>query len=507
MEELAFSFDDVHGGFGSAPKFPTPHMLMLLARSREQASVDMAARTLRAMRLGGIFDQVGLGFHRYSTDARWHVPHFEKMLHDQALITLAALDVYQATSDAFYAKIARETLTFVLEGMRDEHGAFHAAWGADSEGREGAHYFWQRDEVRALFTHSEAEAVADALHITEAGNFENPEHGGRTGASVPYLSVPRDDAARAAGMKPCDFARAIGVMFEHRMTRPAPELDDKVLADWNGLMIAALARASAVLGIGAYHDAARVAARFVLDTMRSSGRLLHSWRQGKAALAGNADDYAFMAWGLIELYGAGFEPWALEAAMDLVDVMDAGFFDPAEGGYYFTQRGASGLPVRRKELYDSAIPSANSVMLHNLLRLASLTGRAEYEKQASELFVAMAPRAMRAPSAHSWFAAGALLAVEPSAEVVVVGRSGADDTRALIKALRTHPRPGLSVLFKPADDPAAAATLAGLAPFVREHAMQGDRATAYLCEGGACRAPITDASALRAALGAGPEAC
>ncbi|MDP6107641.1 MAG: thioredoxin domain-containing protein, partial [Candidatus Brocadiia bacterium] len=406
-DQLRDRFDDEWGGFGTAPKFPTPHnfafMLRWWRRSGDPEALEMVLASLRRMRLGGIHDHVGFGFHRYSTDREWLVPHFEKMLYDQALLTMAYAEAYQATRDPFYAEPAREIITYVLRDMRSPEGAFYSAEDADSEGEEGRFYTWTLEEWNEVLGRKDGDLFADAFGITRKGNYTDEATRGRTGRNIPHLKEPLDALAAREGLAPEELARrwdaARAKLLAVRSRRVRPYRDDKVLTAWNGLMIAALARASRALDEPAYARAAAEAADFVLENLRRpDGRLLRRWREGEAAISGFADGYAFMVWGLIELYETTFEVRYLREALALTRQMEGLFWDGESGGLYFTARDSEELFSRNKQFYDGALPAANSVAALNLLRLGRITADQEMEERAGNLMAAGAAEVLRYPA-------------------------------------------------------------------------------------------------------------
>jgi uncharacterized protein YyaL (SSP411 family) len=495
FSELSASFDRQHGGFGSAPKFPTPHRLLFLLRYWRRTGVDMALamvdRTLESLRAGGVFDQVGFGFHRYSTDREWLLPHFEKMLYDQAMLMLAYAESFEASPDPARERVVREIAEYVLRDLTSPEGAFYSAEDADSEGEEGKFYVWSLDEVRAVLGEREASHAAAAWGLTPEGNYRDEASGRTTGRNIPHLSSleASDDLLEKARRS----------LFEHRALRERPLLDDKVLTDWNGLMIAALARAGRVLADAGLVTAARRSAAFIHETMESGGELLHRYRDGEAALQANLDDYAFLAWGEIELYQSTFEPEHLERAIRLTDSMVDRFLDADRGGFFFSAAGKADLIVRQREVYDGAVPSGNSVALYNLARLARLTGRPDYEKRVSDMASAFSRQVASQPAAFTFFLSALDMAIGPSQELVIVGDPDAEDTRSLLAVAREDYHPNLVVLLRPPGD--AGSAIAGLAPFTENFDLVDGQAAAYLCSGFACERPVSEPDALRDLIG------
>ncbi len=509
--QLRESYDQRHGGFGEAPKFPSPHAPIFLlrrhARTGNPEDLDMAVSTLRAMRRGGIWDHLGHGFHRYSTDRHWLLPHFEKMLYDQAMTAMACLEASHAAqaagerSGADLAATASDIFGYVRRHLTGDHGAFLCAEDADSEGEEGRFYLWTLDELNAVLGPQEGRFWAGAFGFTRQGNAREESTGRPTGRNVIHLGAPMDDLARAADTTHESLARRFEAarqrLLAARDARPRPLLDDKVLADWNGLMIAAMAMGARILDRpGLSRDAAR-AADFVLDHVADADGLLHCWRRGRAAGPGTADDHAFMAWGLLELYAATFDSRRLEQAMVLQRAMDEKLWDAEDGGYFLAPDTGEGLPARPKEAYDGAVPSANAVALHNLARLWRLTGDPALEKRARTLARAFAGQILAHPSGHLHFLSGLDLLLGPGQEIVVAGRPGADDTRALLAEVGRRHLPWAAVLLRP---PEGDAVLDRLVPFAAGCGLVEGRAAAFVCRDQACARPVTDPARLAAML-------
>ena len=504
--ELRGQFDEEFGGFGAAPKFPMPHQLLFLlrygARTGDAEAIRIAQKTIRAMRRGGIFDQLGYGFHRYSTDRRWLVPHFEKMLYDQALSVLACMEAFRFGGDAEHAQTAREILEYVLGDLRAPEGGFYAAEDADSEGEEGRFYLWGTDELRRLLGPEEARFAAEVFGIEEEGNFIDPMTGSRTGLNILHLARAEADIAGRHGISGEEFRRRLEEvrlrLLSARAGRSRPQRDDKILADWNGLMVAALARAAFVLDEPLYLDAARATAGFIRTRMQMpDGRLLHHWCGGEPAVTGNLDDYAFAVWGLIELYEAGFAFGDLQSALDLQRIVTDRFRDP-DGGFFFTPDDGEALLLRLKEGHDGAVPSGNAVTLMNLIRLARMTGDPRLEEEAEILSGAFAESVRRMPSAHAqWLFALEMLAA-PSCEVVIAGRQGAADSREMIDVVRRCRGLRPVLLFRPEGE--TEPEIARIAPFTREMRAIGGQAAAYVCRNFSCLRPVTDPKELAAIL-------
>lgn len=479
LRELSASYDKANGGFGRAPKFPTPHVLMLLMRqfknTGEQEAIDMALSTLRAMRRGGIYDHLGGGIHRYSTDERWLLPHFEKMLYDQALFMMACTEAYLITKDEEFSIIARATAECVLRDFLSPSGGFFSAWGADSKGadgkmHEGSFYLFSLDEIRRT-TGEKAEEIIAALNLKENGNFTDPFGHAPKGTNVLHL-------ARDAELPGDELNEALGLLHQWRSRREPPELDNKILTDWNGLMVAALAFTGRALNEPEYTEAAAGAAEFVLVQMRPEGRLMHRSIDGQPMVEANADDYAYFIWGFLELHQATLNDKWLDEAGAFASKIAEGHWDSEAGGFWFTRSGASGLPVRRKETYDGAVPSANSVMLMNLARLWRLSGKEEFGRMAEGLRGAFSEMALESPISFSMHITGALM-MDGICKVTVEGRAGAPDTEAMLNALSSTFLPHVVVRFIEKDRPAQA----------------------MVCTDTECRPPVSNAEDLMGMLG------
>jgi uncharacterized protein YyaL (SSP411 family) len=504
---LSDQFDEKYGGFGVAPKFPEPSRLLFMLRYWKRTGEDRALRmveeTLQAMLQGGIYDQVGYGFHRYATDARWTVPHFEKMLYDQAQLAMAYTEAYQATGKEKYARTATEIFTYVLRDMRSPEGGFYAAEDADSEGEEGKFYLWRWDEVGRVLGEGEADLFRSVFSMESAGNFVEMAEGskltqrwpGSYGKNILYLSSPLDEIAEERGLSEESLGsridRARQKLFEARSGRIHPYKDDKILADWNGLMIAALAKAARALDEPAYAKAAKEAAEFVLEKMRDGqGRLLHRHREGEAAIPAMLTDYAFMAWGMIELYEATFETRYLRSALSLTEDMQEHFWDEEAGGFFLVPDDGERQIVRRKRIHDTALPSGNSVAALNLLRLGRMTGSTEFEKNAHRTVRAFSHSIQEYPSAFSHMMSALSFGLGPNHEVIIVGDSRARDTKEMVKALGKAYAPNMVVLLKPTEKPPP--EIVELAPYMEHPYSFEGRATAYVCTNHLCKRPTTD---------------
>jgi len=497
-EELKGMFDDKWGGFGPAPKFPIPHQLLFLLHygkwSGKKKAMDMAAQTLRAMRCGGIYDHLGYGFHRYSTDEKWLVPHFEKMLYDQAMLAMAYTEAYQATGEELYKRTACEIFNYIMRDMKSLTGGFYAAEDADTEGEEGKYYLWQYDEIKQLLESAEAELAIRIFQVKKAGNFVDHLAGGKTGYNILHLEKPASELAASLGISEESLRQRLAAirlkLFTARERRVRPHKDDKILTDWNGLMIAALAKGAKVFADKVYLKVAQNALNFILKNMRElDGRLFHRYRERESAIAASLDDYAFLLWALIECYEASFDTAHLHTALRLQEDLTKHFWDEENGGYYFTPDDGENLILRQKEIYDGAVPSGNSVAMMNLIRLSRLTGKPELEYQATAISHSFAGAVNRVPAGHAQLMIAVGFLTYPAYEIVIAGRAGADDTEEMVRAIRQQFLPNSVVLFRPPGD---VADIVNIAPFTKDLKAIGDRATAYVCTNFACQSPTTD---------------
>ena len=503
FSQLETRYDAVHGGFGRNPKFPTSHQLSFLVRHWKRTgnpkALEMVEHTLQRIRLGGIYDHVGLGVHRYSTDRIWLLPHFEKMLYDQAILAQAALDTYQATGKQEYAELVHELLAYVLRDMTSPQGGFYSAEDADSEGEEGKFYVWKPGEVVKVLGKERGERFCELYNIVQGGNFRDEATGSATGDSIPHLGRSLASAAADYKTTPGNLRREIEQdrlkLFNARKKRIHPQKDDKVLTDWNGLMIGAMARAGTILHEERYIRAARRAADFALQTLRrKDGRLLKRYRAGEAGLPAHIEDYAFLTWGLLNLYEATFEVRYLQEAIALNDLTLKHFWDSKDGGFFMTADDGEKLLVRHKEIYDGAIPSGNSVAALNLLRIARITGRTELEDRAQSVMSAFSLDVERNPSAYTQLLQALDFAAGPSFEIVVAGDIGTPSAKALLKTLHKEFLPNKVILHRPPGDNGP---IVKLAPYTEHQEPAADGTPqVYVCRNYTCKKPVSQSDAL-----------
>ncbi|MBN4073993.1 thioredoxin domain-containing protein [bacterium AH-315-E10] len=507
--ELESRFDSELGGFGrdeGRPKFPTPHHFNMLIRYADRygnrKALSMVEVTLQAMRKGGIYDHIGYGFHRYSTDRQWLLPHFEKMLYDQAMLILAYTSAGQLTGKEEYKRVTDEVITYVLRDMTSEKGGFYSAEDADSEGIEGLFYVWKMDEIKKLLAEKDAALVLDLFNFEKDGNFYEQTTRRKTGENIPHLRQTMSEYADTHKLNLDDLTtRVEGIrktLFNVREKRIHPFKDDKVLTDWNGLMIASLARAGVVFKNPNYIKAARKAMDFVLSDLRDKdGRLMKRWRRGKAGLPAHIEDYAFVIWGLLNLYEADFDIKYLQAAVVLNKDMITHFWDKENGGFFLTADDNEKLFIRSKEVYDGAIPSGNSVAALNLLRLSRMTGDMSLEKKGDDILAVFTSQVKRSPSAFSQLMQALDFATSPSYEIVVVAADKASANKAMLPLIETHYSPNKVVLLKTNKN---AEELAKLAPYTKNMVMIDGKPTVYICQNYTCKRPTTDASEITKAL-------
>jgi hypothetical protein len=474
------SFDSVNGGWNGAPKFPQPMTLEFLLRyhhaTGDSHALEMVSHTLEAMARGGMYDQLGGGFHRYSVDAYWLVPHFEKMLYDNAQLARVYLHGWQVTGNPFFRTIAEEILDYVIREMTDPAGGFYSAQDADSEGEEGKFFVWTADEIRAVLG-DEAPRFMTAYGVTETGNWEGKN----------ILTFVADLEERES------FAAARRQLFEVRERRVHPARDDKVLTSWNGLMLAAFAEAARVLGREDYRQVAEGNADFLLrELRREDGRLWHAWKAGVAKVNGYLEDYTHLIDGLLELYQTTFDPHWYQAAHELAEAMIRHFQAPV--GFYDTSDDHEELVIRPREIQDNAVPSGNAMAVYVLLRLAGLAVEPRYVELAQRSLVQMQSMLARHPLAFGQWLIALSYALAHPREIAIVGDPEAMDTRALLEACREGYRPHQVVALGAPDDGSSAV------PLLQDRHQRDGRATAYVCVDFVCYPPVTDVEALRELL-------
>ena len=492
-EALVRHVDTDYGGLGGAPKFPHTRAFQLLLRqwraTGRRELLDAVTLTARRMAQGGIYDQIGGGFHRYSVDARWLVPHFEKMLYDNAEIPRLYLDLFQITGDDAYRRVVVDTLDYLLREMRHEGGGFYSATDADSEGEEGKFFVWTPAEVAAVVDAADVELVCRYWDITDEGNFE--------GANIAHVTLGVDQVARLFGRSPEEAAAAIETarlaLFAARRRRVPPACDDKILTSWNALLIGTLAEAGRVLDEPRYIAAAAAAADFLWSQVRRNGRLLHGWTKGEAKQDAFLDDHAFLAAAVLDLYEATGDPKQLSRARELVGALETRFHDDAGGGYFFTPHDGEALIVRTKSGADGSIPSGNGVAAVTLLRLHAFTGEERLRGRAEEILRLYQSAAAENPFGYTTWLEALERWSEGSIEVIVVGPRDGTDTRALWRAAASRWIPHRSVVrIEPDADE--------VPEVARDRPAVAGRATAYVCRNFTCSRPVHTPEELQSLL-------
>lgn len=511
-DQFRIQYDEEHGGFGGAPKFPRPAQLNFLLRywkrTGDAKALEMTAHTLRQMALGGMYDQLGGGFARYSVDERWHVPHFEKMLYDNAQLVVSYCEAWQITREPFLAGVARDVLRYISRDMTHSEGAFYSAEDADSEGVEGKFYAWTAQELRDALGAEEAKFVCEYFGCEEKGNWDDPTGHGPKNANVLFVARTFEQMAKLFGGTPQQARERIESarrkLSEVRSRRIRPHLDDKILTAWNGQMIGAFARAAQALDEPQYLAAATRAAEFVLAKLYDpqTRTLLRRWRDGETKVDGFLDDYAFFAAGLLELYEASFDPQWLDRAVELTDTMIARFHDEAGGGFWFTPPGQTDIIARMKDDYDGAQPSGNSIAIANLQKLAQFTDPPRYAAIADESLRRLLPRFRQTPTAVPQWLCALDATLAGHRQIVIAGTPDAADTKAMLRAVRERYLPDTILLL--ADGGPRQAAMAKRLKFLASMKPLDGKATAYVCENRVCHAPTNDLAELLKMLDAPP---
>ena len=509
-EQFEKQFDKEWGGFGSAPKFPRPSSMSFLFRYSLRDSGDdgkkareMALFTLRKMAEGGMHDHLGGGFHRYSVDTYWHVPHFEKMLYDQAQLALAYTEAFQLTGDGQWERITRDILDYVLRDMTGKNGGFYSAEDADSleahgsdKHAEGAFYVWKQKEIVELLGEKDAAIFNRFYGVKENGNARPNSDPMKelTGKNTLMQSGSVAALAKELGLPEAELKQSLSAsrktLYEARAKRPHPHLDDKILTAWNGLMISAFAKAGQTLGDARYLEAAQKSARFIKAELWKDGRLLRSYREGASDISAFAEDYAYLICGLLDLYETDFDPAWLSWAVQLQEKMDALFYDEAHGGYFSTEKDAPHILFRMKEDYDGAEPAPGSVATHNLIRLAQITSSPTLRDRADKTAKSVSSQLGQLPSAMPQMLCSLDALLAPSQQIVIAGKPGKDDTKALLKTINERFLPHKILLL--ADGGDGQKQLGEKLDFLKTVSMVEGKATAYVCENFVCKLPVTD---------------
>ncbi len=493
------SYDPRYGGFGHAPKFPMGHSLSFLLRqyyrTKDKSILEMVEKILTSMYQGGIYDHIGFGFARYSTDERWFAPHFEKMLYDNALLLITYCEAFQITRNLLFEKAAREICTYIIRDMRDEAGGFYSAENADTESEEGKFYAWTYNEIIDALVPADGEFAVQYYGVEKTGNWEH-------GKNILHTPTPIDVFARSRGMSVDDAQKRIelirGRLYETRFKRIHPSLDDKVLTSWNGLAIAALSIAGRTFNNQEYIDAAIAAADFMLQNMKQTdGSLLHRYRKGEKGIEGFLEDYAFLVWGLIDVYQTTFDTKYLREAIELNKKM-LDDFSADDGGLFFTSNKNEKLIARTKEVYDGATPSGNSVAAYNCIRLCRLTGDMLLEERANKIMYSSASQISQSPTGFTMMLTAFDFAFGPTKEIVITGNKNAEDTKEMLRTLFEMYIPNKVVVLH--EDGEVGKEIESIVDFIKPNISIEGKATAYVCENFVCKIPTTSPEKLRESI-------
>lgn len=493
--EFASMFDEEYGGFGTAPKFPSPHNLLFLTDYfniyEKEKAINVVQETLDAMRNGGIYDHIGKGFHRYSTDRGWVLPHFEKMLYDQAMHMMAYSEAYIVTREDRYKKICEEILDYLKRDMRSSKGGFYSAEDADTEGVEGKFYTWTEEEIDDVLGDG-AELFKEVYHVSEDGNFREESTGKKTGENILYTGKNMVDRAEEKGMDVSELEEKLSEMrtrlMKAREKRNRPERDDKILTNWNGLVLAALSRCYLSIGEEDFLETAVRTADFLIDRMvDDDNTLLHRYKDGKTAVKGNLEDYAFLSWGLLELYRATLDVEYLKIAVDLTNKMIEIFWDEDDGGFYFAEKGAEDVPLNFKEVHDGASPSGNSVALMVLAYISNMTGEPKYQGYTDDLVEFFGGKVALRPSQYSMFMYVFSLLNEGFTDIVVAGEPEDQEVEDTLELIRKEDLAGKIVLHKHEKN---SEKLADIAPFTEDMDIPGEGVKIYICRNFTCSKPV-----------------
>jgi len=505
--ELLRRYDEVNGGFGNAPKFPTPHNLMFLLRywkrKNEPKALEMVENTLTEMRKGGIYDHIGFGFARYSTDQHWLVPHFEKMLYDQAMLVMAYTEAYLVTKNNFYKETAEEILEYVLRDMTHPEGGFYSAEDADSEGEEGKFYLWDADELRNVLGKDESNFAISVFNAADDGNWVDESKGMMTGTNILHLKKSNKEYAEEFNLSEDDFSKKLESirkkLFNYREKRIHPYKDDKILTDWNGLMISAFAKAAQAFDDDRYSEAAIKVYSFIEKYLTDKeGRLIHRFRENESGLPAHIDDYAFMINASIDLYETTFEVKYLKQAIDLNEILLKEFWDHESGGFYFTSTESENLIARQKEVYDGAIPSGNSVSLLNIIKLSRFTGNTTLENISFKMIEHFSGYVSKSPSVFTQFLSSLDFYFGPTYEIVISSEGKDQITKDAIDLIRNSFNPGKVVILNLSNQ---VKEISEIIPFIKDMKTVNNKTTFYVCRNFNCNTPVHTLSELKNLIG------
>jgi uncharacterized protein YyaL (SSP411 family) len=505
-ESLLTSYDELYGGFNIAPKFPTPHNLLFLLRywkkTNSKYALKMVEQTLTNMYQGGIYDHIGFGFHRYSTDRQWLLPHFEKMLYDQAMLIIIYTEAYQATKNPLFKIITEEIISYIIRDLKSNEGGFYSAEDADSEGVEGKYYTWSYKELQKKLTKNEFEIIEKIFTIKKEGNFLEESSKKLSGKNVIFQNELKEELKEEIKKKDVkasdEINKILSKMYQIRSKRIPPLKDDKILTDWNGLIIAALAKAGFVFNKDEYVDIAENTADFILKNLyKKNTGLLHRYKDGESAITGFADDYAFFIFGLIELYQSNHKTEYLSKALDLNDFFIKHFWDEKGKGFQFIYKENQEL-LNTKEIYDGAIPSSNSVSVMNLLKLSRITGYSIFEEMANQIINTFSMDVIRYPNGYTFLLSALDFAIGPTSEIIIIEGKNKADTNKFLNEIRNKYLPNLiSIKISNKDEKKS---IMKLCPYLKNYKLIENKTTVYLCENHQCKKPTTKANNLKELL-------
>jgi len=504
-DALVTDFDELHGGFGKNQKFPLPHHLLFLLRywktTKQSYSLKMVTTTLKQMRKGGIFDHIGFGFHRYATERTWKIPHFEKMLYDQALLLNVYTEAYQATQNNVFKQTAEEIITYTTRNLASSHGAFYAAEDADSEGKEGKYYTWTYEELSSHLTSEELQIASTVYSVKKEGNVHLEP--GRTTENILYQSMTIKEAATVLDLSEKKLNEKLSIirkkLFTIQSQRLHPNKDDQILTDWNGLMIASLAKAAHTFNEPQYLRIAEHAIDYILThRLTRNNELIHSHRNKTNNIIGYATDYAFLNWAMIELYQTTFNPKYLQKALHLNSYLLNHFWDKTHGGFFITSDTAESMLIRQKEIYDGSIPSANGIILQNLNRLAQITANPSLKETADQLSNTFSTQINTHPTAFTQFITAVQHQMSSTREIVIVGEPKNKDTKEILSFLQSHYLPHTSIILKNPKEKNS--LLEELIPWTKTYDQIDQKTTVYICKNKTCQQPTTDLEEIKKEL-------
>ncbi|MCI0694818.1 thioredoxin domain-containing protein [candidate division KSB1 bacterium] len=508
FDSYSRSYDAKYAGFGKAPKFPRPVSFNFLfryySRTGEKKALDMSLETLKQMARGGMYDHIGGGFHRYATDTQWHVPHFEKMLYDQAQLVVSYLEAYQITHEEFYAEVARDVLAYVLRNMTHPRGGFYSAEDAESavdptkpeEKEEGAFYTWIKNEIDGVLAPEQAKVFNYHYGVKQSGNVTSDPHQEFVMENILFVAHTPEETAKQFGHSVEKVKSILSAsrekLFRAREKRPKPHLDDKILVSWNGLMISAFVRAHQVLGDEKYLQAAERAGQFILDNLYDAKgkKLLRRYREGEPRYEAHLEDYAFLTQGLLDLYEAGLDIRRLQTAIALTEQQNELFYDQDQGGFYDISGADKSILMHTKEWYDGAEPTGNAIAILNLLRLSQMTDNKNWRAMADQSLAYFGGWMLNTPQGLAQFLVALDFSLSKPKQIIIAGKANDPNTRTLLEEVHSRFIPNKIILL--ADNGKAQETLASYIPFIESVQMLDGKATAYICENYACRLPTSD---------------